>query len=179
MEGVLPPVSRAAIRGVISRFAASQSGNIAAIFAIACIPSRRFDGCRGGLHARRPDQLRNAGRIGRGHARSVPAPGPAELDRGPDPARRDRLFQRQLPQQRTAGSDADGELHRDRPVGIHERQRQAADRFHGDHGYAECGDRNLLDGDLGPGTAEGRAGARQHGIHGLFRQAARAQDGDT
>ena len=34
----MPPVSRAAIRGVISRFAASQSGNIAAIFAIACIP---------------------------------------------------------------------------------------------------------------------------------------------
>ncbi len=34
----MPPVSRAAVRGVISRFAASQSGNIAAIFAIACIP---------------------------------------------------------------------------------------------------------------------------------------------
>ena len=34
----MPLVSRAAIHSVISRFAASQSGNVAAIFAIASIP---------------------------------------------------------------------------------------------------------------------------------------------
>ena len=38
MEGAVLSLSRAAIRGVIARFAKSRNGNVAVIFAIACIP---------------------------------------------------------------------------------------------------------------------------------------------